>query len=82
MGAKPKTIQVPVPVAMPAVAALPPAVMPPAAPQDSPTAQAGNAVAGAKAIGASQGMNNTNLTGPGGLRTLEDPNKPRTLLGL
>lgn len=78
---KPKMPAIPAMPALPNIATQP-VVMPPAAPQDSPTAQAGNAVAGAKAIGTSQGMNNTNLTGPQGLRLLEDQTQPRSLLGL
>jgi hypothetical protein len=84
MGSKPKLIPVPaLPAPSPAaVAALPPAIMPPAAPQASPTAQAGNATTRAAALGASQGLNNTNLTGPRGIRFLEDQTQPRSLLGL
>lgn len=82
MGAKPKMPAVPpmpTPVAATA-ASLPPAVMPPATPQESPTAN--RRTDAARALGASQGMNNTNLTGPQGLRLLDDQTQPRSLLGL
>lgn len=87
MGFKPKSIAVP-PVELPPPAptvppALPAPVASPPAPQTSPSTQEGNAVARrAAALGASQGFNNTNLTGAQGIRFLEEETKPRTLLGL